>query len=192
LQGQNCSIINTAICCSRSRGKMTLRFQTIRVKIQSERKWGVKSQMGFKVGARTQLAHNLIPHNDNTKEFCTFSCVIWLIQYRFSKNVIFTILLSLYLLLWEVPILICSKKKPPLSCVVAKKGLTCDKESNDSVGWYCSQLTRNLLVVRFLAQIYYIWIGNDTKFLLFLTIEETFLGRISNVVNLWYAGMQCQ
>jgi len=78
---------------------MTLRFQTIRVKIQSERKWGVKSQMGFKVGARTQLAHNLIPRNDNTKEFYTFSCVIWLIQYRFSKNVIFTILLSLYLLL---------------------------------------------------------------------------------------------
>ena len=71
-----------------------------------------------------------------------------------------------------------------LSCVLAKKCLNFDKESNDSVGWYCSQLTRNLLVVRFLAQIYYIWIGNDTKFLLFLTIEETFLGRISNVVNL--------
>ena len=64
-----------------------------------------------------------------------------------------------------------------LSCVLAKKCLNFDKESNDSVGWYCSQLTHNQLIC-FQAQIFiYAWIGNETKFLLFLTIEESFLDR---------------
>jgi hypothetical protein len=34
------SFFDTILCCPQSRGKLSLRFQTRRIKMQSERKWG--------------------------------------------------------------------------------------------------------------------------------------------------------
>jgi len=44
-----------AVTCSRSRGKKRLRSEKVRVKSRTEQKRGQKSQLDFKVGARTQL-----------------------------------------------------------------------------------------------------------------------------------------
>ena len=56
-EGQTCHLstfFNTVTCCSRSRGKLNLRFGKAGVKNTKWKKMGVKSQLGFKIGARTQ------------------------------------------------------------------------------------------------------------------------------------------